>query len=148
MAEPVDSVTDLPPVRRYITQHNADGKSIHIESPAQRYFPSPGAGGFAKSYSVPLPADLTDNADTKAYLEKGGPTSWDSPAVVAPSGVNLVIVDLVPGGVTPLHQTVSIDYSIVIFGEIEHELDSGEIVKLKPGVSLTHRECPSPVRLR
>jgi hypothetical protein len=141
MAETVDSVTSLPPVRRYITQHNADGKSVHIESPPQKYFLSPGAGGYARSYSVASPAKLADNADTKAYLEADNPTSWNSPAIVASGGTNLIVVDLVPGGVSLMHQTVSIDFSVVVFGEIEHELDSGEIVRLKPGVSLIPKEC-------
>lgn len=141
MAETVDSVTSLPPVRRYITQHNADGRSIHIESPPQKYFLSPGAGAYARSYSVASPAKLADNADTKAYLETDNPTSWNSPAIVTPGGTNLIVVDLVPGGQSLMHQTVSIDFSVVVLGEIEHELDSGEIVRLKPGVSLVPREC-------
>lgn len=140
MAETLDSVTSLPPVRRFITKHNADGKSVHLESTPQKYFPSPGAGGYARSYSLALPGKLADNADIKAYTATDNVTSWNSPAIVAPGGANLVVVDLVPGGQSLMHQTVSLDFSVVVLGEIEHELDSGEIVTLKAGVSPFFRE--------
>lgn len=136
MAETVESVTNLPPARRFITKHNADGKSVHLESTAQKYFPLPSQGGYARSYSVALPYKLADSADIKAYTEPDNATSWNSPAIVTPNGINLMVVDLEPGGTSFMHQTVSIDFSVVVLGEIEHEVDSGDIVILKPGVSM------------
>lgn len=41
------------------------------------------------------------------------------------------IVDFAPGSKSPLHRTQSIDYGIVLEGEIELELDSGEKRTLK-----------------
>ncbi|KAK5055943.1 hypothetical protein LTR84_012493 [Exophiala bonariae] len=137
MAETVESVTNLPPVRRFITKHNADGKSVHLESTPQKFFPVPGQGGYARSYSVALPYELADGVDIKAYTEPDKPTSWNSSTIVTPNGVNFIIVDLQPGGASFMHQTVSIDYSVVVLGEIEHVLDSGDTVTLKPGVSLS-----------
>lgn len=140
MVDTVDSVTTLPPVQRYIVKHNAEGQSVHADSPPQRFFPYPGAGGFARSYSTALPAKLEGDADMKAYLDEGTANSWDSPIIVAPGGASVLVVDLLPGGTTLMHRTVSIDYTVVVVGEVEHELDSGEVVRLKPGVC-TPRHC-------
>ena len=38
-----------------------------------------------------------------------------------------------PGGKTPMHANRSIDYAIVLEGELELELDSGDKRLLKPG---------------
>jgi hypothetical protein len=122
MSGMVESVTDLPPVKRYIATHDANGKSVYLDSPAQQYFPVPGVGGLARSYSVAsVPAKLADDEDMKAYLSKEGVTSWTTPSIVTPGGANLLIVDLAPGGASVMHQTVSIDFSICLIGEIDRE---------------------------
>lgn len=38
-----------------------------------------------------------------------------------------------PGAVSPMHRTVSLDYGVVLEGEIELELDSGEKRRLPRG---------------
>jgi len=89
----------------------------------------------------------------KAYKGEEGLTSHLRPEIVGP-GANLVVVDLKPGGVSAMRRfvgllwmvhrliiraavdrTVSIDFSICVIGEIDHELDGGEKVRLQPGVS-------------
>lgn len=42
-------------------------------------------------------------------------------------------VDIGPGITSPMHRTVSLDYGIVIEGEIELLLDSGEKRQMLPG---------------
>jgi len=140
MAERVEQVTSLPPCKRHIATHDADGKSVYVDSPAQRYLPIPNAGGLARSYSVSsVPAKLADDQDLKAYLGDDGITSWRQPSIVTPAGANLLVVDLAPGGVSMMHQTVSIDFSICTNGEIDHELDGGQTVRLKPGDHIVQR---------
>ena len=41
--------------------------------------------------------------------------------------------DFVPGHLSPMHRTVSLDYGIVLEGEVELILDSGEKRAMKPG---------------
>ena len=41
--------------------------------------------------------------------------------------------DIAPGTSSPMHRTVSLDYGVVIMGEIELALDSGEKRLMKPG---------------
>jgi quercetin dioxygenase-like cupin family protein len=82
-----------------------------------------------------VPANLTNDADLKAYRAEDGSTSFTKRNIVIPGGgANLVVVDIAPGGISGMHQTISIDFSICVNGRIEHELDSGEKVTLLPGV--------------
>lgn len=130
------TATTLRPNKRYIATHDANGKSIYAESPEQVYTGVPSVGGVARSYAVQnVPANLTNDVDVKAYKSGEGNTSYTKGDIVIPGGgANLVVVDIAPGGVSGMHQTVSIDFSICCVGEIEHELDSGEKVTLLPGV--------------
>lgn len=95
----------------------------------------PGAGGLARSFAVgSVPANLTDDADIKAYRAEEGPTSYTRREIVPPQpGANLLVIDLEPGAMSAMHRTVSIDFSICVQGEIDHELDAGEKVRLHPG---------------
>ena len=127
----------LPANKRYIATHDASGKSVYAESPEQCFNGSPGVGGVARSFSVDsVPANLTNEADIKAYRAEEGPTSYTRREIVNPEpGANLLVIDLEPGAVSAMHRTVSIDFSICVLGEIDHELDGGEKVRLNPGVS-------------
>jgi len=140
MADRVETVTSLPPCKRHIATHTAEGQSVYYaDAPPQRYLPV-AAGGVARSFSVgSAPAKLADDEDVKAYLSPGGKTSWTQPNIVTPGGANLLVVDLAPGGVSQMHRTVSIDFSICTNGEIDHELDGGEIVRLRPGDHIVQR---------
>ncbi|WPH00193.1 Hypothetical protein R9X50_00301600 [Acrodontium crateriforme] len=127
--------------KRYIATHNPSGKSIYTESPDQVFALVPGVGGMARSYSVGgIPATLAHEADIKAYRSCDGPSSFTRPEIVPPQpGANLLVIDLEPGGMTMMHRTVSVDYSICCVGEIEHELDGGEKVRLFPGDHVVQR---------
>ena len=129
----------LRPNKRYIATHDANGKSIYADSPDQKYraLGDPPKNYLARSYAVPsVPVVMKDDADMKAYLATEGPTSHTQPDIVIPGGgVNIVTVDMEPGGESAMHHTVSLDYSICVIGMIDHELDGGETVRLYPGVS-------------
>jgi hypothetical protein len=140
------SPTSLPPNRRYICTHDSSGKSIFHSSPAQLYHGRAGVGGMGRSYALSsIPAILKNDEDVKKYLDpnpESNPVSHVASDIVipktkeTPNGANLVVVDIAPGGESQMHRTVSIDFSICVLGEIGMELDSGERVTLKPGVSL------------
>jgi len=140
-----EKVTGLPPCYRHIATHDVNGKSIYHPSPPQVYTPIPGTGGLARSFSVgTVPAILEDEKDIKAYSisdPSESMTSFKDQNIVgpSPSGANCLVVDLEPGGMSQLHRTVSIDFSICVIGTIEHELDSGERVTLRPGDHIVQR---------
>ena len=52
---------------------------------------------------------------------------------MAANGSVLRIVDLAPGHRSPLHRTQSLDYGIVLQGQVDLELDDGRIVSLAAG---------------
>lgn len=140
MAGRTPSVTSLPPVNRYITAQDDLGHSIYVDSPPQMYLPFPGVGGLARSYAVsPIPPKLKNGEDMKAYLGPDAITSWMQPDIVTLGGATLLIVDLAPGGQTAMHQTVSIDFSTCVMGEVDHELDGEERVRLTPGDHIIQR---------
>ncbi|KAK5175129.1 uncharacterized protein LTR77_000266 [Saxophila tyrrhenica] len=113
----------LRPCKRYIAKHDANGVSVYDDSPDQVFNGIPGGGGVARSYSVnSVPANLTNDQDVKAYRAKEGPTSYTRREIVNPEpGANLLVIDLAPGAVSAMHRTVSLDFSVCVQGEIDHE---------------------------
>lgn len=131
------TVTSLPPNKRYILTHTPTGTSTVHSSPAHLYHGRAGVGGMARSYATSsVPATLAAEADITAYLSPSGPTSHTGTDIVVPTqkGVNLVVVDIAPGGQSQMHRTVSIDFSICVIGHVRMELDGGEMLDLHPGV--------------
>jgi hypothetical protein len=124
------------PSRRFITTHDeVTGKSVYINITEQNSRPISSFGTDTHSYSTPvLPAQLADDEDLKAFRDSTGIASYTGQNIVIPGGANLIVLDLIPGAVGYMHRTLSLDFSICITGEIEHELDSGEKVRLLPGV--------------
>ena len=118
-------------VRRIVTGHRGDGKAIVksdrvVEAQA---IPS-GDAAFAKLWVTQTsPADNTDERDG-ADLASG---------LTCADGSVLRIVDFQPGMVSPMHKTNSVDYGIVLSGEMEMRLDSGETTRLKPGDIVVQR---------
>ena len=118
-------------VRRIVTGHRGDGKAIIKSDRIFEPLPVPsGDAGFAKLWVTQTsPADNTDERDG-AELASG---------LTCMDGTVLRIVDMQPGKVSPMHKTNSVDYGIVLWGEIEMHLDSGETTRLKPGDIVVQR---------
>lgn len=57
----------------------------------------------------------------------------DLPGITISTGTVLRIVDMMPGALSPMHRTVSIDYGVVLEGEVELILNSGEKRVMKRG---------------
>jgi hypothetical protein len=147
-----ETVTSLPPNKRYILKHDSAGTSIIHSSPPQLYHGRAGVGGMARSFSTSsVPAVLEGDADVQSYLSEEGPTSHKGTSIVSTSdsgrGSNLLVVDVAPGGQSQMHRTVSIDYSICVIGHIRMELDSGEFIDLYPGVSIFLLLSPTKILL-
>lgn len=61
------------------------------------------------------------------------------PGIVVPNGSAARIVDFAPGYTTPMHRSMSLNYNVVIEGEVEVLLDSGESRILRRGDTLVQR---------
>lgn len=129
-----DSSKNLRPLSRYITTHNETGQAIFSTalSETMPVQPIPDSAHFSLAYtSSHFPARLANDRDIPEYaryLEPG-----NSPGLVISSGSVCRIVDMRPGATSPMHRTVSLDYGVVLEGEVELLLDSGETRLLKRG---------------
>ncbi|ROV97048.1 hypothetical protein VSDG_04190 [Cytospora chrysosperma] len=126
---------------RFITDHDdATGLSVFNTSIPDP-LPAANNGGAITSHlgyaTTSHPADLTGRSDLTTYSSflpsSSTTTSSPPPGIVIPGGSVLRIVDMRPGGETPMHRTVSLDYGVVLEGEVELVLDSGESRVLRRG---------------
>lgn len=118
---------------RYITDHNDEGKAIfsqELPEPASWQQLESGVARFSLGYATKgFPVKLNDGADIAVYKRY----TENLPGITIPGGSVLRFVDMRPGETSPMHRTVSLDYGVVLEGEIELILDSGETRLMKRG---------------
>ena len=115
------------------TTHNAEGKAIIStavpEQPEGQVVVNGDATFYLGYATESFPVDMTKDADLDSYQK----FAKQPPGLVVNGGTVLRYVDVGPGVLSPMHRTVSMDYGIVIFGEMELVLDSGEKRLMGPG---------------
>jgi quercetin dioxygenase-like cupin family protein len=121
-------------IQRYITTHDEKtGKAIVSDAidPAGPFELLPdGIAAFAQCYTTEgFPVDLNNSADIAAYQKY----MTKPPGITIGNGTVLRYVDMAPGATSPMHRTVSLDYGVVLEGEVALVLDSGEERLLKRG---------------
>lgn len=125
------SDSGLPPVQRVVTGHDADGRAIFKSEDVTptRMIPSGDASFLLLWTTETVPADNNDETDGR--LRDAGLT--------LNRGSVIRIVDMLPGKQSPMHRTNSIDYGIVMSGEIELELDDGRVTTVREGGIIVQR---------
>lgn len=120
-----------PPVRRIVTGHDPDGKAMFRSDDLLPVDPIPsGDAAFSLVWTTAtVPADNNDETDGR--LRDAGLTLHN--------GSVIRIVDMLPGGASPMHRSSSIDYGIVLSGEVELELDDGAIKVARAGDIIVQR---------
>ena len=113
-----------PAVRRVVTGHDAAGKSVIAIDEV-----TSGERFTVVWTTDKSPADNLDPAD-------GGARPVN---LVQPGGSVLRIGELPPGAHSAMHRTHSVDYGIVLEGEIDMEVDDGATVHLKQGDVVVQR---------
>ncbi len=117
-------------IRRVVTGHNARGRAVVLKDGViQGREVLGGEASFAviwKTISSPV-----DNDDADRAAEPVGLTQ--------PNGSVLRIVDIPPGVRSPMHRTNSLDYGLVLSGELSLELDDGAVTDLHPGDVVVQR---------
>lgn len=118
-------------IRRIVTGHNDQAEAVvKIDEVMEPETIRDGAALFTKVWTTNTsPADNNDDFDG-AVRETG---------LVCEGGTVVRFVDMPPGARSPLHRTESIDYGIVLSGQVEMELDGGERVRLEPGNVVVQR---------
>jgi quercetin dioxygenase-like cupin family protein len=123
----------LRKINRFITTHDrTTGKAIFSDAlPEESTMRAlPDNMGFALSYTTStFPVDISEDKDIDKYKEY----LQSPPGLCISNGTVLRHVDFVPGETSAMHRTVSLDYGVVLEGEIEAILDSGETRILKRG---------------
>lgn len=122
----------LPDINRFITDHNAKGEATFSSRVEEKLeWQEIGTmATFALGYTTKsFPVQLSDEADISSY--EG--FLVNKPGITIPGGTVLRIVDMAPGVTSPMHRTVSLDYGVVLEGEVELILDSGEKRNMRRG---------------
>ncbi len=114
--------------RRIVTGHNREGKSV-IERAGEMETVS-GRPGFSQ-----IPVWATQ--ELPARLTGEDPSTWKFGTTIAGGSVFRVI-EYAPGVAERWHRTDSIDYAVVLSGEIDMQMDEGE-TRLKAGDVIVQR---------
>ena len=118
-------------VRRVVTGHDKDGRAVATIDEVSQNLRSarPGATACVVWTSQGFPVDNTGSAD-EGLRESG--TTLDN-------GTVFRILELQPGNIPRVHRTDSLDYAVIMSGEIDMELESGDITHLKAGDVVVQR---------
>ncbi|EZP71043.1 Cupin [Sphingomonas paucimobilis] len=119
------SDSGLPPVQRVVTGHDENGRAMFKSEDVSptRMIPSGDAAFLLLWTTSTVPADNNDETDGR---ERDAGLTLNQGSVIR-------IVDMLPGKESPMHRTNSIDYGIVMKGEIELELEDGRKKMIREG---------------
>jgi quercetin dioxygenase-like cupin family protein len=123
----------LPPLRRVVTGHDGSRACVVMDgAPPNRRSAGPGHAAVQVWCTHETPADISAGAD----IEDMGLHKLGTPPPA--NGTRLTVNDIPPGNTSIMHRTETIDYAIVLAGEIEMDLDDST-VKLKAGDIVVQR---------
>jgi quercetin dioxygenase-like cupin family protein len=130
----VSDKPDYPPIRRVVTGHDANNVAkLVIDAPATNAkYPSPGLVSTLIWTTEETPADIAVGESIEDY---GARILGTAPPA---NGTRFAVIDFPPGNTPGMHRTETIDYVIVIEGEIEMDMDDST-VKLKAGDVMVQR---------
>ena len=118
-------------VRRIITGHDSTGKAIakidEVVSNVREGRPGAMAHAIWTTEGFPVNNDTQEDAGARPVQ------------TTLPGGTIFRVIEFKPGVQARNHRTDSIDYAVVISGEIDMELDNKVVVKLKTGDALVQR---------
>lgn len=121
------------PPRRIVTGHGPDGRGRVISD-----------GPPPASHTVPDGAVFHDTWVTSAApvaitAAEPEPVGEDEPLGPPASGTRVRIVDMPAGARSPMHRTESVDYGVVLAGEITLVLDDGSATTVGTGELVVQR---------
>ncbi|PHH91189.1 hypothetical protein CDD83_1375 [Cordyceps sp. RAO-2017] len=131
-ATPLRLISPIPGFTRHATSHDDKGEAI-IYSQTPGVWSSVGEDsiGFNVAYTTSkFPAELSDEADIDEHDEL---LATEKLGLVSAGGSVCRVVDFEPANDPVMHRTQSLDYGIVLDGEIELVLDSGDVRLLRKG---------------
>src|SRR5262249_35407366 len=123
-----------PPIRRFVTGHDANNvaKVLVQGAATNAKYPSPGTVSTLIWSTDRTPADI---AVGEQIEDLGARIIGTAPAA---NGTRFAVIDFPPGNQPRMHRTETIDYVIVLEGEIEMDMDDST-VKMKAGDVMVQR---------
>ncbi len=131
------SADSIPSGRRVVTGFNSDGKSIILMDGAA---PPPAIynrAGKVRGYNAWLVQSVPANLDSATDPMKNGYDKTEPPS----GGVIVRMTTWYPGVKYPMHQTNTIDFGIVISGNLQLGLEADSTI-LEPGDLVVQRNTP------
>ena len=125
---------DYPPIRRVVTGHDRnDVAKVILDGPATNAkYPGPGTVSTLIWCSDKTPADIS----VGEQIEDMGRRILGSPP--PPNGTRFAVIDFPPGNTAVTHRTETLDYVLVLSGEIDMDMDDST-VKLRAGDVMVQR---------
>ena len=121
---------NLRPITRFVTTHREDGKAVvHATKTPDWQVLSDGMAFNLIYTTSEFPPQMTDEKDIRAHEE----LSRAGTGLVNKGGSVCRVVDFGPGTEPVMHRTKSLDYGVVLEGEVELVLDSGETRRMGRG---------------
>jgi quercetin dioxygenase-like cupin family protein len=125
---------DGVPIRRIVTGHDSKNiaKVLTDGAPANVKYPAPGIVSTTLWTTFETPAEIKvgDSIEDMGNREVSLPP--------AANGSRFAVVDFLPGCAAFMHRTETIDYVIVLAGELDMDMDNST-VKVKAGDVLVQR---------
>ncbi|KAF8198744.1 hypothetical protein K438DRAFT_1583916 [Mycena galopus ATCC 62051] len=138
----------LPDARLVVTGHSPDGTSVFTFDDVRKPFMPFGPQGqhftsFHASPTVPA-SNITPYPELATVLPR-----------CPPMGVIFCITDIQPGGSGPMHRTQSVDYAVILAGEIvlalnnsdEKTVRAGEFIVQRGANHAWHNRTQAPCRI-
>src|SRR5262250_1907496 len=131
---PGDATQQYPPIRRFVTGHDAKNVAkVIMRGPATNAkYPSPGTVLTLIWSTDGTPADI---AVGESIEDLGARILGTAPPA---NGTRFAVIDFPPGNSGRMHRTETIDYVIVIAGEIDMDMDDST-VHLRAGDVMVQR---------
>jgi quercetin dioxygenase-like cupin family protein len=125
---------DFPPIRRFVTGHDAAHVAkVLIEGPATNARrPNAGTVSTLIWSTDQTPADISIGEHIE---DLGARILGTAPPA---NGTRFAVIDFPPGNAPRMHRTETLDYVIVLEGEIDMDMDAST-VKLKAGDVMVQR---------
>ena len=113
-------------LRRVVTGHDAQGRAVVTidDHPSNRISGRPGHESMVVWTTQETPADNSSDSDG---------ADWEVTAPPIANGSVFRLIEYLPGVESRMHRTDTIDYVVIVSGEIDMRLDGGEEVHLKAG---------------
>ncbi|MET9327639.1 cupin domain-containing protein [Tsukamurella sp. NPDC003166] len=116
--------------RRVVTGHDSEGRSVIASDGEVEAFEVPPSAFANRIWATDAhPADNLDARDGAVVIE----------TLATERGAAFYIVDWAPNSEFPEHRTATVDYGVVLSGELQAVLDSGEVATLRAGDAIVQR---------